>query len=288
MEIAIGMYAPSCIDVQAAVDACIGCLSDPRIRVVAMLDAFVDGDRCIIRPKSQMNCTSTGSTGSSPDACRQDHVERMEAVLPAGVLMLKKTGARINFQKTRALFSLMVQRAPQATWYVKTDTDALLNLVQLRRLLAVEPTRSSDYVGKPVRIFSLRPTQTHFNSSARFVYMQGGLYVLSRRAARSLADCPRGPCTPRPQLATARADATAYCPRSADWTRCPNAFFVDVNNKTVARQQAKFSYSETDCASHSVFNNDDLYTGACMREANMVAAPSSCFFSHPPRLNESA
>ena len=227
--IAIGMYAPSCQSVRSAVAACIGCTEEAepsRIRIIAMVDALTTED-------GQQECAGV----------RFASVVRTDARLSASVLDLRRAGVRVNFQKTRALFGLLLERAPSATWFVKVDTDALLNLARLRQLLASAHASGSDYVGRSVHLFRLRRSQRHFDGARPFTYMQGGVYVLSRRAAASTRDCPRGP-----------------------WARCPNRYFTDVHNSTVRRQQARSAYDDAHCTSPSVQNNDDLFMGACMHE----------------------
>ena len=76
--------------------------------------------------------------------------------------------------------------------------------------------------------------------------------MLSRRAASSMANCPRG-----------------------NWSSCPNAYFKDRLSKRVRKLQWR------SCFSNTTSYNDDLYTGACMFEApgSLIVQSNQCFWS---------
>ena len=76
-------------------------------------------------------------------------------------------------------------------------------------------------------------------------------------------------------LSPRAAVALGQCPRSDEWLKCPNSFFVDVNNVSTQTSQHQA------CAVGSTFNNDDLLTGACLAEARMVARTHPCFINTP-------
>lgn len=255
---AIGLYSPTCEAATKFVKACNGCVRLHRtLRIIAMLDTL---------PQLQ----------PAASCCSEIDVSvRTASVLSNTTLALQASGARINFYKTRALLRLLLTHAPAASYYVKADTDALLNLPLLQLLLTELPA-PIDYLGRSMRLFNLRKEgRAWFNLStghtgstrqrmSRFVYMQGGAYVLSRRAAASLcADCPRGP-----------------------WSTCPGRFWRDVHNETAAR------ISDGACLSQDLSFNDDLYTGACMAEAagrlpDFTIAAHPCFWSIPATSHHS-
>lgn len=249
LVVAVGLYSPSCMEVEVFMRSCAGCESaraSHTLLSVAMLDVM------------PLPCTAV-------DSC-----VLTSSRLSKATLRLRAQGSRINFQKTRALFKLLVARAPRAAFFVKADSDALLNFPGLQSLLVNSP--EVDYVGKYMRIFNFRPAaKRHFNISIgigkqrdiRFVYMQGGLYVLSKRAAASMSGCPRGPW-------------------ANPWADCPGAYFTDIHNRSSART------TQTQCFGDTLAYNDDLYTGACMAEvapslANFSIASHPCFWSIPPR-----
>ena len=100
----------------------------------------------------------------------------------------------------------------------------------------------------------------------RFVYMQGGAYVLSRRAALSMAPCPRG-----------------------GWARCPGRYLYDIKNRTSALSTV------SECFHEQLSFNEDVYVGACMAEAarafhrdNFVIASHPCFWSFPPAVGRAS
>ena len=135
-----------------------------------------------------------------------DHTAAAASLLSVATLELARNGTRINFMKTRALMGFMRARVPEARWFVNVDTDAVLNLLRLRAVLAQALAASTggtvDYVGKALHVFAYRRRQSYFDGSSPFTYMQGGGYVLSPRAAASMSRCPRG-----------------------NWSSCPNRFF---------------------------------------------------------------
>ena len=151
-RVALGMFAPTCRHVNLFLRSCIGCgqYDDGAMQSVALVD-------------------------SAPvDACDSTHVSLMTPrvlSLSAGALP-----ATHQFQKTRALFKEMFAKVPMATWFVKADTDTLLNMYHLRLVLfaAPEPT---DYVGDRLRLFRYAAGQRWFDEAngRSFTYMHGGL-----------------------------------------------------------------------------------------------------------------
>lgn len=218
--IALGMYARHCADYAAWRHACIGCAN---LNTALMLD----------EPRN-------ASCGSSAIL----RVRRTASLLSAEALQLRAQGTRVNWQKTAALFMLLLEVPAQ--WYVKVDTDALLNAPSLAHVLRSARDAGHDYVGKPMRLFSFR--------GRRLTYMQGGTYALSRRAALAGCACAR---------------------RQPDWLACPNRLLVDVNNRKTA------ALMRTSCRSPSTTNREDLYLGMCMSDAGMVPHGHACFVSHP-------
>ncbi len=77
-------------------------------------------------------------------------------------------------------------------------------------------------------------------------YMQGGAYVLSRRAALVVAGCTLGP-----------------------WRDCPPTVFSDSSNPAAnAAIQAKCNAPQT--------NAEDLYVGVCVKDANLTLLANAC------------
>ena len=86
-----------------------------------------------------------------------------------------RQGVRVHFQKTRALFSIMVLRAPRARWYIKVDTDTVVNLLQMHAQLRLygraregklnTTVGPADYIGKRMKLFAYRASQRWFNAS---------------------------------------------------------------------------------------------------------------------------
>lgn len=172
------------------------------------------------------------------------HVER---VLSQETLQLHFVArVRIMFQKMRALFSLMLVCSPGARWYVKVDTDTILNLPQLAIQLE-GLSRPADYIGKQISLFSYRANQS------KVWYMQGGVYALSNRAATAMLSCPLG-----------------------SWMNCPDKVLRDSNHK-----KDKQAVATGSCYSEGTLNRDDLYAGMCMREAGMVSHNLCCALSLP-------
>lgn len=183
MALALGMYARHCRE-------------------------FAAWHRAFI-PTGNVSVTLMLDEAATADCAAADATRLTASRLDQATLKLRSSGVRVNWQKTRALFTLLVELQPTATWYVKVDTDTLLNGPSLARVLgragaAAEPPQ---YIGKPMRLFT-------FRGSRKFVYMQGGAYALSRAAAVAMGGCPRG-----------------------EWAACPNRFLVDVNNNRTVRER---------------------------------------------------
>ena len=102
VPIALGLYAPTCQSVAAFTRACIGCSVSAHLRITAVIDEV------------SVCCEAADLTASA------------SALLSASTLAMHRSGKRINFFKTRALFVLMVRSNPDARWFVKVDTDAMV------------------------------------------------------------------------------------------------------------------------------------------------------------------
>lgn len=247
--VAWGLYARSCIDVNIFTSACVGC-RDAHTFGVALIDDL------------------------QPDGCDAvSHAIEAAAVLPAAVDPVDMR----YWPRTRALFGAMTMRVPKAVMYVKLDADTFFSVRELRSSLlrrwlppllhhsAVSTTsigrfnssrsfRSSiaanssssgsagrsppEYFGKELHIFSYL--------GRRLTYMQGGAYMLSRRAALAAAACMLGP-----------------------WRRCPTQAFEDLNNRKVNAQMRNTCYVPQVIA-------EDLLLGTCMRDANVSGSALAC------------
>jgi hypothetical protein len=221
VPLAFGMYARHCAEVNAFMLACVGCVA-PSVVGVAMVDAVPASGRC---------------AGVA-------HTVESAAVLPRRVEPLDPADMRY-WPRTHALFQLLVARAPRAAWFVKLDADTFFNADELRAVLGVRAAQLAaahvDYIGKELRLFSYK--------GARLVYMQGGGYVLSARAARAAAACTLG-----------------------SWRRCPNRVFEDLHNKQVNAQIRRSCFVPQTIA-------EDLYMGTCMQEANFTPSAQPCMLT---------
>ena len=179
-------------------------------------------------------------------------------MLPSGV---EAATDLANFPKSIALFGALVARVPNASWYIKIDTDTFLNVPQLLLVLAAADGRA-DYLGKSMFLFDLREGQTHFHIDPpqQFTYMQGGMYALSRRAAVAVASCPQ---------------------RGGPWLTCPNQYFTDVSNSRVGGAM------EQSCVRKGATDNskEDLLVGACVAETAQMHAQMT-LRTHPCIVNQ--
>ena len=102
--------------------------------------------------------------------------------------------------------------------------------------------RSTDYFGRTIKLFGYK--------EHNLTHLQGGGYVLSRRAAIALAACKHGP-----------------------WRNCPPAsrggVFRDIHNRAADK------VIQSRCDTNQV-NAEDLLTGVCMYEAGIVPAHNPC------------
>ena len=97
--------------------------------------------------------------------------------------------------------------------------------VSVRQVLG---SRLPDYIGHAMNIFSYK--------GRKLTYMQGGGYILSRRAASAVASCQLG-----------------------EWKHCPALVFRDMHDPiSNARLRANCTDKST--------NAEDLYVGACLRD----------------------
>lgn len=122
--------------------------------------------------------------------------------------------------------------------------DTFFNAYRLRNVLITEVVagRNTDYFGRTMRFFSY--------GAHNLTHLQGGGYVLSRRAASALAACKLGP-----------------------WVNCPPAsrggVFRDVHDRKGD------AYIQSRCDAPQV-NAEDLLTGVCMHEAGFAPAHNWC------------
>jgi hypothetical protein len=134
----------------------------------------------------------------------------------------------------------------QAAWFVKIDTDAFFNVERLRVALLMRINffhpRPPDYFGRPLSHYAL--------DGKRFVFMQGGAYILSNRAARVVADCELGALR-----------------------KCPNRHLSDVANPAMAATMAK------SCLVPQTDGHDDVYSGVCIHKAGLEPSEHECMLT---------
>ena len=186
-KVAWGSFSRSCASVEKYLQqSCIGCEDAGSVGIVLM---------------------DTGSAATALCAL-EPHVYTLLAapLLPVLPPSDPKSKWR-HWPVTQALFTQMLRLAPHATYYLKVDFDALLNLRALRVSLPYDG--HADYVGKVLRIFRFQ--------SRPLYYMQGGMYVLSRCAAREVSKCILGA-----------------------WADCPADAFNEINSKGERRLRSKF------------------------------------------------
>ena len=263
--IAIGMYGRDCDEVRRFQRFCIGCERGEYLELVAMVDeplancsTNLTGHVTVRRTDDLLHSAIGIVTTSSSDA--------PPPTVGATSNTATRQRATFNFYRTRALFTLLLQVCPKAFWFMKTDTDSLINVPALRVTLSSLPPHT-DYIGKSMSLFRYRPgveirspipgrlspagpiaalasafghrlSIRSGNSGMRrgvrevaagrhFEYMQGGAYVLSRRAAATMKHCPR-----------------------FGWAACPNRYFVAWD----ASEDEKLPASQLPCFSNSTMN----------------------------------
>jgi hypothetical protein len=222
LVIAWGMYSRSCAEVEMFARACVGCGKASIAVGIALVDHVTDGSAC-----KGLAHTIPSWRVLSP---------KSEPPVPAEMRY---------WPRTHTLFQQLVQRVPQASWYVKLDSDTFFNALELWHILAAKQAQLAaarvGYLGKEMRLFSYM--------DRRLVYMQGGAYVLSRYAAHMAAACSLG-----------------------SWRHCPNRVFKDLNNRHVNELMRRTCYVPSTIA-------EDLYVGVCMREANVTGASQPCMLT---------
>ena len=280
--LAVGLYAPSCAEAITAFRVCIGCASNGHavelVRTLAMIDEPDTPLPPFCVPRGTMRGTS-GRVGAAGRRRGADYVIASSSVLPEGVEA--RTGLA-NFNKSVALFGALVTQVPDASWYIKVDADTLLNVPQLLLVLAAERGRV-DYLGKAMFLFDFHEGQTHFHVEPpqQFTYMQGGMCTLQmfehetvavRGCGPHDANLPRstlGTCTVLADVLSRRAAVTvASCPRrGGPWHACPNRYFTDVSNPRIggAMERSCVRKGATDSSM------EDFLVGACVAEAGRVA-----------------
>jgi hypothetical protein len=222
--VAWGTYARACSpDVTGLVEACIGC--EQRCSVMMVDRLPVAGELC---------------------ATTADVVLSASALHPGLARLHEKF---VQFQKTKVLFGLLASSCSRASFYLKADTDAYVDLPLLSASLLVAPAASADYIGKLMQQFSFK--------GARLTYMQGGAYVLSRRAATAVGSCALG-----------------------EWFRCPNS----VLNDTLCQGPKPAAACVHRGVTHRCFTwhqtfTEDLFTGICLREAALAGGVAH--YHHP-------
>ena len=253
--VAWGVYARHCAEVKTFVQWCVGCAPSNSTHSVALIDHG-----------NVEHCDAVTHTISS------------SRVLPPEGVRLFPADLRY-WPRTHALFQLLTAHVPDASWYLKLDTDTFFNLLALRAFLFsaqadISPRSNiadgsrrgngdsnrgvraplAEYVGKEMHLFAYK--------GHRLVYMQGGGYMLSRRAALVVAACSLG-----------------------SWRRCPNRVFEDLHDRGVNALMRNSCYVPQTIA-------EDLYVGTCMRDANISAIGQPCFLTlraatvHPQRRTE--
>lgn len=252
LAIAWGVYGRNCAEVERFVHACVGCAA-PNTYGVALLDS---GGLCA--------CV----TAAASIASMLPLTHRASASLP----LPEDAADRRYWPRTHALFQLLTTRVPSSRWYVKLDTDTFFNVRELRAALfgsgggqplapamvgrrrmnssaalgsggggSLPGSATSDYLGKEMRLFAYK--------GQRLTYMQGGAYVLSRRAALAAAACELGA-----------------------WRRCPNRVFEDLSNPRTNLIMRNSCWVPQTIA-------EDLYVGVCMHEARLAATAQPCMLS---------
>lgn len=186
MSVAWGVYARSCDEVDTFVSACIGC-DDQHTTGVVLIDAPRASDTAAHYTRWQ--CGGVRRP-------RRLHTFFASQLLPATPPSDLPPTHRRYWPRTRALMRQMAALAPHAAYYIKADSDALLNVLALR---AAIPPGAADYIGKPMSVFEFQ--------GAPLTYMQGGAFVLSRPAALRLATCKLG-----------------------SWRHCPPSVFTDISS----------------------------------------------------------
>ena len=232
-----GVYARTCTEVDQFTAACIGC-SAPHTYGVALLDG----------PSSAANAKNYVSW-------RCQGVDRTffgDHVLPHHPFGSKIPPSEARYwPRTRALFQQMTLNVPNADYYLKLDCDTFLNMNILRtRLLAhVEPGlhMPPDYVGKSMG-------GTFSFEGRNLMYMQGGAYALSRRAALAVANCTLG-----------------------SWKWCPPTVF---RNRRDPVADAKMHQS----CNYPAANAEDVYVGTCLQEAFFSIEDQLHYDDHPCML----
>ena len=231
-----GVYARTCTEVDQFTAACIGC-SAPHTYGVALLDG----------PSSAANARNYASW-----RCQGvDHTFFGDHVLPHHPFSSKISPNGTDFwTRTHVLFQRMTLNVPNADYYLKLDCDTFLNMNILRtRLLAhVEPGlhMPPDYVGKSMGgTFSFK--------GRNLMYMQGGAYALSRRAALAVANCTLG-----------------------SWIRCPPMVFRNRRDPVAdAKMHQSCNYPELQLYA------EDVYVGTCLQEASFSIEDQLYYDDHP-------
>jgi hypothetical protein len=230
--IAWGVYGRGCSEIEAFSKACIGC-TERNTYGLALLDA----------PKVDSSATASYSSWRCAGTTHTFLVEQ--------VLVYRKPNSSTPasdlryWPRTQALLKQLTTTIPHATFYVKLDTDTFLNVQRLRTALlsglSFGDASAPDYIGKPLRIFSFK--------GLNITHMQGGGYVLSRRAAVAAATCELG-----------------------SWRECPSSVFRDMNNKNADRMiRQRCDWPAT--------NAEDLMTGVCMHMARMKPHSHPCMLT---------
>ena len=231
-----GVYARTCSEVDPFTAACIGC-SAPHTYGVALLDGPSSANA---RNYASWRCQGVDRTFF------RDHV------LPHHPFGSKIPPSEARYwPRTRALFLQMTLNVPNADYYLKLDCDTFLNMdiLRTRLLVHLEPGlhKPPDYVGKSMGgTFSFK--------GRNLMYMQGGAYALSRRAALAVANCTLG-----------------------SWKWCPPTVF---RNRRDPVADAKMHQS----CNYPAANAEDVYVGTCLQEAFFSIEDQLHYDDHPCML----
>lgn len=274
-KVAWGLYASNCSDVDTFTDACIGCSDAGTTFGVAIVDELPPSARasCSAVPNTfatgqLLRLPPSWATTSAPNATRALSVlnwSKTRALLQLLIAIFplaecesrqiasrsKSAGAPKHAHSRHAALTVCcpnLRRSCAFAGYVKVDTDTFLNVRQLRATLLWHLPLNApmpDYVGRALRLFSFR--------GSPLTYMQGGAFVLSRRAAAWLPQWEPG-----------------------EWNDCPNRVLRDVNDPATDRlmRSSCFVRQTSDYA-------EDLYVGIAMHEArpNLSAMNHPCFLT---------
>ncbi len=173
---------------------------------------------------------------------RQEQRARNATLAPVGLARSPRSPRSRPSSLTNATISSLISSLPNGSAPMPTAPAATALVALPPQPAARAPNASRgdsrpaayDLIGKPMRLFSFR--------GDRFVYMQGGAYVLSRRAASAVARCSR-----------------------EGWEACPNRLISNAPFAAKMRRECLTRGSTTDMA-------EDMYAGLCIHLAGGMHA----------------